>query len=163
MTLTSCLAYLLFGLMCHIGVRRIRIFVILYSDGLILFPSQGTLCGTKSVRRLSHSSGWRFHGAPTRDHPFLSRAHGRWVSLRSFSVDLRVAVYWAWQSVLLIIIFGDFVFSDECFEVEQQCQHVISEIEQVLGEPLQKYFWSLRATLQLKAVIIKAKPSVFIR
>lgn len=31
-------------------------------------------------------------------------------------------------------------FTDECFEVEQQCQHLISEIEQVLGEPLQKYF-----------------------
>lgn len=34
-----------------------------------------------------------------------------------------------------------FYVSDECFEVEEQCQHVISEIEQVLGEPLQKYFW----------------------
>ena len=33
-----------------------------------------------------------------------------------------------------------FYVSDECFEVEEQCQHVISEIEQVLGEPLQKYF-----------------------
>jgi len=33
-----------------------------------------------------------------------------------------------------------FFISDECFEVEEQCQHVISEIEQVLGEPLQKYF-----------------------
>ncbi|XP_078352830.1 HEAT repeat-containing protein 1-like isoform X2 [Oculina patagonica] len=32
------------------------------------------------------------------------------------------------------------LMEDECFEVEQQCQHVISEIEQVLGEPLQKYF-----------------------
>ena len=31
-------------------------------------------------------------------------------------------------------------FLDECFEVEQQCQHLISEIERVLGEPLQKYF-----------------------
>ena len=31
-------------------------------------------------------------------------------------------------------------FLDECFEVEQQCQHFISEIERVLGEPLQKYF-----------------------
>lgn len=33
-----------------------------------------------------------------------------------------------------------FFVSDECFEVEEQCQHVISEIELVLGEPLQKYF-----------------------
>ncbi|KAJ7330602.1 HEAT repeat-containing protein 1 [Desmophyllum pertusum] len=32
------------------------------------------------------------------------------------------------------------LMEDECFEVEEQCQHVISEIEQVLGEPLQKYF-----------------------
>lgn len=32
------------------------------------------------------------------------------------------------------------LMEDECFEVEQQCQHLISEIEQVLGEPLQKYF-----------------------
>ncbi|XP_068676688.1 HEAT repeat-containing protein 1-like isoform X1 [Montipora foliosa] len=32
------------------------------------------------------------------------------------------------------------LMEDECFEVEQQCQHVISEIERVLGEPLQKYF-----------------------
>ena len=33
-----------------------------------------------------------------------------------------------------------FTFLDEYFEVEQQCQHLISEIERVLGEPLQKYF-----------------------
>lgn len=32
------------------------------------------------------------------------------------------------------------LMEDECFEVEQQCQHVILAIEQVLGEPLQKYF-----------------------
>ena len=40
----------------------------------------------------------------------------------------------------VLISFTLISFSDECFEVEQQCQHVISEIEQVLGEPLQKYF-----------------------
>ncbi|EDO28824.1 predicted protein [Nematostella vectensis] len=32
------------------------------------------------------------------------------------------------------------LMEDECFEVEQQCQHVVSEIESVIGEPLQKYF-----------------------
>ena len=46
----------------------------------------------------------------------------------------------SWSS-FLCFIWDLFFISDECFEVEEQCQHVISEIEQVLGEPLQKYFW----------------------
>lgn len=29
---------------------------------------------------------------------------------------------------------------DESLEVEQKCQNVISEMEEVLGESLQKYF-----------------------
>ncbi|XP_029184672.2 HEAT repeat-containing protein 1-like isoform X2 [Acropora millepora] len=32
------------------------------------------------------------------------------------------------------------LMEDEYFEVEQQCQHVINEMEKALGEPLQKYF-----------------------
>lgn len=32
------------------------------------------------------------------------------------------------------------VHVDESFEVEQKCQHVIGEMEEVLGESLQKYF-----------------------
>lgn len=42
--------------------------------------------------------------------------------------------------VFLMFFLFLFTFLDECFEVEQQCQHLISEIERVLGEPLQKYF-----------------------
>jgi hypothetical protein len=36
-------------------------------------------------------------------------------------------------TVIIIIL-------DESFEVEQKCQQVISEMEEVLGESLQKYF-----------------------
>ena len=32
------------------------------------------------------------------------------------------------------------LYVDESFEVEQKCQQVISEMEEVLGESLQKYF-----------------------
>ena len=50
----------------------------------------------------------------------------------------------AWFESTFRGVFNDFLFLctfvDECFEVEQQCQHLISEIERVLGEPLQKYF-----------------------
>lgn len=36
--------------------------------------------------------------------------------------------------------FFQFTYLDDSFEVEQQCQQVISEMEEVLGESLQKYF-----------------------
>ena len=39
--------------------------------------------------------------------------------------------------VLKVIVW---FFLDESFEVEQKCQQVISEMEEVLGESLQKYF-----------------------
>ncbi|CAB4019679.1 HEAT repeat-containing 1-like, partial [Paramuricea clavata] len=32
------------------------------------------------------------------------------------------------------------LMEDESFEVEQKCQQVISEMEEVLGESLKKYF-----------------------
>ena len=41
---------------------------------------------------------------------------------------------------VFLMFFVSIHFLDECFEVEQQCQHLISEIERVVGEPLQKYF-----------------------
>lgn len=31
-------------------------------------------------------------------------------------------------------------FSDECEEVEHQCQKTVQRLEAVLGEPLQSYF-----------------------
>lgn len=33
-------------------------------------------------------------------------------------------------------------FSDECEEVEHQCQKTIQQLEAILGEPLQSYFWT---------------------
>lgn len=43
-------------------------------------------------------------------------------------------------SVSFHLLCSKIVLSDEYFEVEHQCQHVINEMERVLGEPLQKYF-----------------------
>lgn len=33
--------------------------------------------------------------------------------------------------------------SDESDEVEKYCHKVIKHIEEVLGEPLQRYFWAI--------------------
>lgn len=38
------------------------------------------------------------------------------------------------------IIFNSALFPDENYEVEQQCQDVIIQMEGILGESLQKYF-----------------------
>lgn len=35
-----------------------------------------------------------------------------------------------------------FFFLDECEEVEHQCQKTIQQLETLLGEPLQSYFWN---------------------
>lgn len=35
-----------------------------------------------------------------------------------------------------------FFFLDECEEVEHQCQKTIQQLETILGEPLQSYFWN---------------------
>jgi surface polysaccharide O-acyltransferase-like enzyme len=65
-----------------------------------------------------------------------------------FSEALQITTQWFSAFDRNIYIYIDILvlkvivwfFLDESFEVEQKCQQVISEMEEVLGESLQKYF-----------------------
>ena len=90
---------------------------------------------SKTGRRGGRQEGERQEGLPGWPQyraPLLS-----WLGLTATAECADPGWWEPRQQDWLIFIF----FLDECEEVEHQCQKTIQQLETILGEPLQSYFW----------------------